>query len=154
LRFTGLASVPKIKSQSLLSYPRTEASQAKFSAPPIRITFTAHWVSAFDLSWLKHLAGSTVSFLRPINFVLCQQSKSQLLARLIVLFTEPQIPPLVVISTVFPSIKAIHDMEVPVALNIAPLNAPHMNLDWIPLADRDFQIEDMRGLESHLLTVF
>ena len=44
-------------------------------------------------------------------------------------------------------------MEAPIALNIAPLNAPHMNLEWIPLADRDFHIEDMRGLESHLLTI-
>ena len=45
-------------------------------------------------------------------------------------------------------------MEAPVALNIAPLNAPHMDLEWLPLADRDFQIKDMMGLKSHLKTVF
>ena len=44
-------------------------------------------------------------------------------------------------------------METPVALNIAPLNAPHMDLEWLPLADRDFQIKDMMGLTSHLKAV-
>lgn len=31
-------------------------------------------------------------------------------------------------------------MEALVALNIAPLNAPHKDLEWLPLADRAFQI--------------
>jgi len=31
-------------------------------------------------------------------------------------------------------------METPVALNIAPINAPHRELEWQPLADRDYQI--------------
>ena len=34
-------------------------------------------------------------------------------------------------------------MEVPVALNVAPLNAPHRDLDYLPLTDRDFQIKDL-----------
>ena len=41
-------------------------------------------------------------------------------------------------------------MEAPVALNIAPLNAPHRELEWIPLADRDYQIADMEGDMPHL----
>ena len=36
-------------------------------------------------------------------------------------------------------------MEAPVALNIAPLNAPHKDLESLPLADRDFQIQDLTG---------
>ena len=36
------------------------------------------------------------------------------------------------------------------ALNIAPLNAPHKELEWIPLADRDFQIDDLVGDKPHL----
>ena len=40
------------------------------------------------------------------------------------------------------------------ALNIAPLNAPHKDLEWLPLVDRDFQIKDMMGLKSHLQTFF
>lgn len=44
-------------------------------------------------------------------------------------------------------------MEAPVALNISPFNAPHMDLEWLPLADRDFQIKDMMGLKSHLKTL-
>jgi len=31
-------------------------------------------------------------------------------------------------------------METPATLNIAPLNAPHGELEWQPLADRDYQI--------------
>lgn len=41
-------------------------------------------------------------------------------------------------------------MEAPVALNITPLNAPHKELEWIPLADRDYQIDDMEGIKHHL----
>ena len=33
-------------------------------------------------------------------------------------------------------------MEVPVALNVVPINAPHKELDYLPLADMDFQIKD------------
>lgn len=41
-------------------------------------------------------------------------------------------------------------MEAPVALNIAPLNATHKDLEWLPLADRDFKIQDLIGNENHL----
>ena len=41
-------------------------------------------------------------------------------------------------------------MEAPVALNVAPLNAPHKELEWMPLANRDFQIKDMMGEKPHL----
>ena len=30
------------------------------------------------------------------------------------------------------------EMEIPMALNVAPLNAPHRDLDYLPLANRDF----------------
>jgi len=40
-------------------------------------------------------------------------------------------------------------MEAPVALNIAPLNAPHKELEWQPLANRDFQINYMEGYKPH-----
>ena len=33
-------------------------------------------------------------------------------------------------------------METPVALNIAPLNAPHKDLEWLALADRDYQMRE------------
>jgi len=41
-------------------------------------------------------------------------------------------------------------MEALVALNIAPLNAPHKELEWQPLTDIDFQIDDMQGYKPHL----
>lgn len=41
-------------------------------------------------------------------------------------------------------------MEALVALNITPLNAPHKELDWKPLAERDYQIDDMEGYKPHL----
>ena len=41
-------------------------------------------------------------------------------------------------------------MEVPVALNVAPLNAPHRDLDYLSLVDRDFQIKDLSFSESPL----
>jgi len=41
-------------------------------------------------------------------------------------------------------------MEAPVALNISPLNAPHKDLEWLPLADRDFQIQDLTSDKNHL----
>jgi len=34
-------------------------------------------------------------------------------------------------------------MEAPVALNIAPFNAPHKELEWLPLADRDYQMSEV-----------
>jgi len=45
-------------------------------------------------------------------------------------------------------------MEAPVALEIAPLNAPHKQLEWLPLTDRDFQINDMEGDKPHLQAFF
>ena len=36
------------------------------------------------------------------------------------------------------------------ALNFAPLNAPHRDLDYFPLVDRDFQIKDLVLSESPL----
>ena len=44
-------------------------------------------------------------------------------------------------------------MEVPVVLNVAPLNAPHKDLDYLPLADMDFQIKDP-GLSENPLRIF
>ena len=41
-------------------------------------------------------------------------------------------------------------MEVPVALNVVPINAPHKDLDYLPLADMDFQIKDLRLSENPL----
>ena len=41
-------------------------------------------------------------------------------------------------------------MEAPIALNIAPLNAPHKDLEGLPLANRDFQIQDLIGDKNHL----
>lgn len=41
-------------------------------------------------------------------------------------------------------------MEALVALNVAPMNAAHKELEWMPLADRDFQITDMIGEKPHL----
>jgi len=45
-------------------------------------------------------------------------------------------------------------MEAPVALNIASLNAPYKELEWLPLADRDFQINDMESDKHHLQAFF
>ena len=36
------------------------------------------------------------------------------------------------------------------ALNVMPLNAPHKDIDWLPLADRDFQIKYLSGDMNHL----
>ena len=41
-------------------------------------------------------------------------------------------------------------METPIALNVAPINAPHKDLDYLPLADRDFQITNLSGDRNHL----
>ena len=41
-------------------------------------------------------------------------------------------------------------MEVHVALNVAPLNAPHRELEYFPLVDKYFQIKDLVFSESPL----
>jgi len=43
-------------------------------------------------------------------------------------------------------------MEAPVALNVAPINAPHKDLNYLSLADRDFQLKDPSGDGNHLQT--
>jgi hypothetical protein len=43
-------------------------------------------------------------------------------------------------------------MEVSAALNITPLNAPHRELEYLPLIDEDFQIKDLHFDESPLLS--
>ena len=45
-------------------------------------------------------------------------------------------------------------MEFPVALNVTPLNAPHRELEYLPLVDRDFQIKDLVFSESPLKIYF
>lgn len=35
-------------------------------------------------------------------------------------------------------------METPVALIVAPITTPHRDLDYLPLADKDFQIKDLQ----------
>ena len=44
-------------------------------------------------------------------------------------------------------------MEVHVALNVAPLNAPHKDVDYLSLADMDFQVKDL-GLSENPLRIF
>jgi len=34
-------------------------------------------------------------------------------------------------------------METLVALSVAPITTPHCDLDYLPLADKDFQIKDL-----------
>ena len=41
-------------------------------------------------------------------------------------------------------------METSVALNVAPINAPHRDLDYLPLAEKDFQIKDLATDKNHL----
>ena len=41
-------------------------------------------------------------------------------------------------------------MEAHVVLNVTLLNAPHKDQDWLPLADRDFQIKELSGVMNHL----
>ena len=40
-------------------------------------------------------------------------------------------------------LKGTRTMEAPVDLNIAPLNAPHRELEWLPLANRDYQMAEV-----------
>ena len=43
-------------------------------------------------------------------------------------------------------------MEAPAALNVTPLNAPHRELEYFPLVDKDFQIKDLHFDEIPLLS--
>jgi len=43
-------------------------------------------------------------------------------------------------------------MAIPAALNITPLNAPHKELEALPLADRDYLIQDLVGDRNQLQT--
>jgi len=43
-------------------------------------------------------------------------------------------------------------MEATIALNVASMNAPLKDLNYLPLADRDFQIKDLSGDRNHLQT--
>jgi len=43
-------------------------------------------------------------------------------------------------------------MATPAALNITLLNAPHKELEALPLADRDYLIQDLVGDRNHLQT--
>ena len=45
-------------------------------------------------------------------------------------------------------------MEAPAALNVTPLNAPHIELEYLPLVDKDFQIKDLVFDESPLRSYF
>ena len=45
-------------------------------------------------------------------------------------------------------------MEVPVALNFMPVKSPHKDLDYLPLADMDFQIKDLLLSENPLRIFF
>jgi len=42
------------------------------------------------------------------------------------------------------------NMEAPAALNVAPMNAPHKDFDYLPLADKDFQIKYLYGNVDNL----
>jgi len=42
------------------------------------------------------------------------------------------------------------NIETLIALNVTPMNAPHKDLDYLPLADKDFQIKDLSGNENYL----
>lgn len=41
-------------------------------------------------------------------------------------------------------------METPMALCIAPITTPHHDLDYLPLADKDFQIKYLATDKDHL----
>ena len=45
-------------------------------------------------------------------------------------------------------------MEAPTALKVTPLNAPHRELEYLPLVDKDFQIKDLSYDESPLVSFF
>lgn len=37
-----------------------------------------------------------------------------------------------------------------ISMDVRPINTPHLDLDHLPLADKDFQIKDTSVHESHL----
>jgi len=41
-------------------------------------------------------------------------------------------------------------MEAPTTLNVVPLNAPHKDLNYLPLSYKDFQIKELIGDMNHL----
>lgn len=41
-------------------------------------------------------------------------------------------------------------MKTPVAMNVAPINAPDRDLDYLPLENKDFQIKDLPIEKNHL----
>lgn len=45
-------------------------------------------------------------------------------------------------------------METLVALNVAPITTPHRDLDYLSLADKDFQIKDPDTDKDHLNVFF
>ena len=45
-------------------------------------------------------------------------------------------------------------METLVAMNVAPINAPHQDLDYLPLAYKDFHIKDLATDKNHLKIFF
>lgn len=45
-------------------------------------------------------------------------------------------------------------METQVALNVAPINAPHRDLDYLSLVDKDFQIKYLTTDKNHLKVFF
>lgn len=45
-------------------------------------------------------------------------------------------------------------METSAALNVAPVNATHKDLDYLPLAEKDFQIKDLEPDKHHLKLFF
>ena len=45
-------------------------------------------------------------------------------------------------------------METPVALNVAPITNPHRDLDYLPLADKYFQIKDLDTDKDYLKVFF
>ena len=45
-------------------------------------------------------------------------------------------------------------MEAPIDLNVASMNAPHKDLNHLPLAHKDFQIKDLSGDRNHLQSFY
>ena len=45
-------------------------------------------------------------------------------------------------------------METPVVLNVPPITTPHHDLDYLPLANKDFQIKDLNTDKDHLKVFF
>lgn len=45
-------------------------------------------------------------------------------------------------------------METPVDINIAPTTTSHRDLDYLPLANKDFQTKDLNTNKDHLKVIF